>query len=827
MGFWFAFFLFVGTTVVSALLQKPPKDASPAGAGDFQVPTAEEGRPIPVVYGTCQLKGPNVVWWGDLRVDPIKKKSGGFLGIGAKKVTVGYKYFVGMLLALCHGEVELLGVRVGDKDVPYTSATIGGPEDFRRLTIDQPDLFGGDEKEGGVQGTVEFYRGLTTQNSNAYLTGRFGTTAPALRGLCYAVLLQTYVGTSQYIKNWAFTVKRIPLPAGMDTAKKDISGDANPAYIVLDLMTNAVYGLGIPSVRFDLASFQAAADALYTESFGMSVVLDSDNSADQVLGDIMRTIDAVLFTDPATGLWTLKLARKDYVVAALPEFTVDDLLDAPEFTRGSWSETLNEVKVEYIDRAGNYKTRVVQCQESANYATRGETASESFRFHGISNATLALKVAMRLLKTSSYPLAQVRIKVNRKAWQLRPGSPFRLTWEPPAGPAFTDMVLRVKAIRYGDLSEGQIEIEAVEDIFAVANTAYSDPGGTGWTEPISNPVAPAAQVLLEVPYGIVGEARWVAAMAARGDQTSFAGDIWVDEGAGYFRGNDLTILTPSGVLASPYSYRTAALDTVGFTIAAGAADMARLVGESTDTAGLNRGDNLAVFADTGEIVGWTTCTDNGDGTYTFTGNLRGVLDTVPTDHSAGARVWFMTEGAATTKEDAYTVDQTVTAKVLPKNARGTVAIGAVSGVSLATSSRAWKPNPPGNVKINALGYNAWPSTIVGDGALTWSHRNRISQGINAALVAQDTAGAFTPEGDYTVEVLVGGVVKQNYTGLTTTSQTYTAAQRVAGDADGTKTVQMRIKPINGSYQGTVRTTPAITMTGFGMTFGNYFGGIQG
>jgi hypothetical protein len=43
---------------------------------DFSLPTAEEGRPIPVVFGTVLITGPNVVWAGDLKVDPIKKKGG-------------------------------------------------------------------------------------------------------------------------------------------------------------------------------------------------------------------------------------------------------------------------------------------------------------------------------------------------------------------------------------------------------------------------------------------------------------------------------------------------------------------------------------------------------------------------------------------------------------------------------------------------------------------------------------------------------------------------------------------------------------------------------
>ncbi len=65
-------------TAISYALTPRPKIEPPKAAGldDFDLPTDEEGRPIPVVFGTVLLRGPNVVWAGDLRVDPIRKKGG-------------------------------------------------------------------------------------------------------------------------------------------------------------------------------------------------------------------------------------------------------------------------------------------------------------------------------------------------------------------------------------------------------------------------------------------------------------------------------------------------------------------------------------------------------------------------------------------------------------------------------------------------------------------------------------------------------------------------------------------------------------------------------
>lgn len=40
------------------------------------VPTASEGDPIPVVFGTVTLKQPNIIWYGDPSTSPIRSQSG-------------------------------------------------------------------------------------------------------------------------------------------------------------------------------------------------------------------------------------------------------------------------------------------------------------------------------------------------------------------------------------------------------------------------------------------------------------------------------------------------------------------------------------------------------------------------------------------------------------------------------------------------------------------------------------------------------------------------------------------------------------------------------
>ena len=76
MNFVFQLVLLVVSYFVSAALAPKPPKPKPAALEDFDIPVAEQGRPVPVVFGTVQITGPNVLWYGDLRTTAITEKGG-------------------------------------------------------------------------------------------------------------------------------------------------------------------------------------------------------------------------------------------------------------------------------------------------------------------------------------------------------------------------------------------------------------------------------------------------------------------------------------------------------------------------------------------------------------------------------------------------------------------------------------------------------------------------------------------------------------------------------------------------------------------------------
>lgn len=52
-------------SVVAYLIMPKPKGPKPGSVTDLENPTAEAGRPIPVLFGDMTVKGLNVLWFGD------------------------------------------------------------------------------------------------------------------------------------------------------------------------------------------------------------------------------------------------------------------------------------------------------------------------------------------------------------------------------------------------------------------------------------------------------------------------------------------------------------------------------------------------------------------------------------------------------------------------------------------------------------------------------------------------------------------------------------------------------------------------------------------
>jgi hypothetical protein len=149
---------------------------------------------------------------------------------------------------------------------------------------------------------------------------------------------------------------------------------------------------------------------------------------------------------------------------------------------------------------------------------------------------------------------------------------------------------------------------------------------------------------------------------------------------------------------------------------------------------------------------------------------------------------------------------------------------------VTTASRYLKPYPPGDLTEQGAAYGTRYSTVVGDFTVAWKSRNRLTQTAAGPLIAQDNNDIAGEAGQtFTVRIYLNGVLVRTVTGITSPENyAYTGAQRVADDPDGTKTVTITVNSVVGGLESYFpnSTEVAVTMTGFGMCFGNFFGGFQ-
>lgn len=72
MPAWFVPLLIsIAINIVAYLILPKPKSPKPPAAQDLDNPTAEAGRPIPVVFGTLTVKGGNILWFGNKKTERV------------------------------------------------------------------------------------------------------------------------------------------------------------------------------------------------------------------------------------------------------------------------------------------------------------------------------------------------------------------------------------------------------------------------------------------------------------------------------------------------------------------------------------------------------------------------------------------------------------------------------------------------------------------------------------------------------------------------------------------------------------------------------------
>lgn len=869
------------------------------------------------------------------------------MGGSSKKVTVGYKYYLGMHMILCHGPVDrILRIRVDGKDAWLGDRNSGS------IYVNNPDLFGGESREGGIQGTVDFEPGGPAQGQNSYLVSKLGSMVPAYRGVVGAVLRQVYIGLNPYLKKWAFRVQRIHLrqngvaqwyypkaeikvasnfkirqmfffaldrSGSMDTVvsggltrlqiaktqmkavldaidrlridpkvqvdiavcgwststsqmsrfnvssadvqdlknfvdglsasggtdfsqpygnavnwfqpgsadgrrramffitdglpepatsvdqalavagpmlRKEgvweqspvdvygisidlsntsyialventpqdgipvvdsadsnaldnavffaVMGDSsamNPAHIIRECLTDPDWGMGYADTEIDDQSFMAAADQLHREQMGISILWDRQTSIEDFIGEIIKHIDAVLYVDRKTGLFTLKLVRGGYNKAALLHLNEDNIDKIENFTRPAFGELTNSVTVNYWNVAtGNDAS--VTAQDIALQQMQQVTIGTTIQYPGFVDPLIASRVAQRDLNSLSSQRATCTVYADRTAKDLTIGDVFKLSWEDYN---LSEVVMRVTGIAYGDGRTNRIKITCTEDVFDIPQTAFITPEPPAWEDPNAAPIPIQDQIVFEVPY---------IELVQQQGQTTVDQNLTAEPDLGYLgvaAGRPNVSSLNSRLFTAPVAVST--FEEVGLVDFCPYGELVSAIGRFTTTFSIQGGADLDLvtvpsWAQIGEELVWVESLTNGVMTV-----RRAVYDTPPAEHAAGAVVYFWDQYSAGSATE-YVNSETVRAKLATVTGSGQLDLALASELQLTLEGRAARPYRPANLAVNG-DIDATPNdTIVYPATLTWNHRNRLQETGGAPL--QWTDASVTPEDGTTYRVTLLG-----------------------------------------------------------------------
>ncbi|KAF0251979.1 phage tail protein [Pseudomonas putida] len=743
---WFMAAMFVLSMIAMARMQPKVEKPTAAGLEDFSFPSAAE-RPIQVLAGTRRLSGPNVLWYGDLRNSAIKQVQKGLFS--SKKTVVGYRYYMGVQLGICHGpDVLLREIKFGD-DVAWSGLSSGGP-----IVIDKPSLFGGDTSgSGGVSGTLRFYPGTWTQTPNGYLVGKVGSDlVSAIRGVSYCVLEGMYIGNSASPQAVSFVASRFPeSPDERYAQYEQIGLDANPAFFIYELITNGLYGADLGYSSIDLDTFLAAAKTLYDEGMGISAVIDSSTTAGDVIDDIKRVIQGSLQTDPATGALKLKLIRNDYGVDDLPLLDQSNIKNLSGFTRGSLDTAINEVKLKYTSIADDFTERTVIAQNNGVRIHKGDSDGQTVQMPMVSTRELAAKIAMREMTSISVPLATCTAECNRGPAHTEVGDVVRLSW-PAEG--VDNLVMRVTGVDLGAPQDGSVRLTLVQDVFGVFLSVYADGSERQWTKPSFDPTDISRFDIVDSPV-ILTTNQTTGSVLVVAESPGVALDYQLQVRGGVDSG-----YVDAGVMPFTPLFATTAVMASGWTdsslvLSGPSAELSSLTGEEVRQ-GL--GLMLIVSAAGKEWISYQTVVVGNTTTVTLGLINRGLFGTKPIAHPAGARVWAVSEGYGIT-DWQYGKGESVALRMLPRTQTGVLDVddAVVRTYSVAGANVA--PWAPGRVRVNGV---EGGGQISGVATVTW----RVRDGAVPAVVFYgddvDQAGDAT----YQVVVRSGGSVVKTVGGIT-------------------------------------------------------------
>lgn len=776
---WPQIALFIASLVISYMLQPKPQKNKPAAFEDFDFPTVDDGTPQIVVFGDVWLTDWTVIGVGNYRNETIVAKQSGLFG--SKKADAGFRYFMSIHMGLSRAIDDMIEIKISDRTV-WTGNLADSNEST--ISINQPDIFGGDKGEGGIAGQLKVLRGAADQSILNELAMMYGTViqegyysyedtgdgyysngpkwippviepgvVPAYRGVVTFFYDGLICSNSPYPKPWSFRVRRTvsgwdgsvwyPEKATIWLNDNKIKA-MNAAHILYEAQTNRMWGRGFSASQLDLDSYKSVADQLYAEGFGICLAWRRQENLSEFMQQIINQIGAAQFVDRTTGLWKLVLIRDNYVIADLQTFSNSTgLLRVEDDNNASNDLVTNLTVVTYRDPITN-QDQQIRAENLAAIQKNGAIL-ENKTYSGIPTASLAGRLAARDMKISQSSLKKFKLILDRRAYAIQPASVFKIAL-PERG--IDSIVVRAVRVEHDTITNGEITVTVIQDVFGLPATNYIQEQPNLWQPPMLTVEEIKIKSIFEIPYLFL-----IKDFSEQQLQIEQSNKGFIAVAAERPNGLHLDFDIMSK-LSTDENYRLSGIGNFVFT--------SLFNGQIAQTSAITTVELIKRIDPDQVIIGDCALVDDEiiqiksynsiNNTITFS---RGCSDTVPTTHS-NTHIFFF-DNISISCDRIFNADDIVKLKLLPRTSRQKLAIQSAPEETVVLKRRLAKPYPPANVKLNDIAY---PTQLAQKLLkIEWSERNRIEQ--KDKIV--DQLGITTPPEENTTYTLK--VYKKTQTGV--------------------------------------------------------------
>ena len=453
----------VGWALGSVLFPFPVGEGS---IGDPSKPSfnqALRGSPVYVSYGTNRIDA-QIVWtknFTSVRTGTAYSYSTDVVYHFGMVSTPGAKF--GRIWKDGNQLSSQATAALGGEGINVVSTNYSFPDSRRQETV--------------TFGDVETHRGDPTGVATpwAYFTAQTLRNAGAWPHTCWTGIqgLDLGAGTS---------IPQLSVEIGPSSTELDV----NPVFIIRDIFTNTVYGIGFNQNRFDTATYSAAFTHCKSEGLYLSAVFKEPKALLDSIADLLFMYDGYLVDHAGTIKFGFA-SSADVSVRTLDNshFLVEGSNPPVSVDKSAIQAGYNKIKVNYIDRSYEYKQNTVQASDEVDIDVNG-VRPYTYPAKFVMNGTVAYGLAEKKLWTNLYGRDTYRFKLGAKDADLSPGDVVTLVDTNDPG---LNAGVDVRITRWEESDRLEFNIEGIRHV------PYHLVNSTGFTQESSVDIASITNAL--------------------------------------------------------------------------------------------------------------------------------------------------------------------------------------------------------------------------------------------------------------------------------------------------------------------------------------------